>query len=212
MTDERAQLIQDYLDGHMSRGGLLSDEIRAQAVAYADRIVSNREYEAGLKAHADKQRTQLRAASNDAALRERSNRKALESTYINRFVGENTQVTPELRQLAALYAQRVLAAHDPAVERRAVEQAAQRLEAGKQARTQRCAALRKMLADEIGSNAYRDLRGKIQLLRQALEDLEGELMREALRPAQQDAPQESGEDSAVSARGRRHRHTARNNT
>lgn len=205
---EREQLIQDYLDGHMSRGGLLSDEIRMQAAAYADRVIGNKAYEARLKEHADKQREQLKTASNDAALRERSNRKQLETTYINRFANENAQVTPELRRQAALYAERVLAQHDPAVERRALQQAAQRLEAGRQTRVDRCAALRAELAQRAGSNHYRALREQSRSLRQALDDLDAELFREAMRP--EGTPEGAGDAPDVPARGRRHATTRKN--
>lgn len=203
IRDERQQLIQDYLDGHVSRGGLLNDEIERQAVAYAERIASNREYEAQLKAHADKQRAQLEIASNDAALRERSNRKALANAWLHRFVGEDGKITPEMRAQSELYADRVLAAHDPAIERRQIQTAAQRLEAGKRARIERALSLRALLAKKIGSDHWHTLRDEARLLRQALDDLDAILMREAMRPAHQDTPQESGEDSAVSARGRR---------
>lgn len=209
---EREQLIQDYLDGHVSRGGLLSDEIRGQAVAYAERVASNREYEAQLRANADKQRAQLQIASNDAALRERSNRKALANAWINRFAGENAQITPAMREQSELYAARVLAQHDPSFDQRQREQAAQRLDAGRRKREQRMLALRAELAEKIGSDDWRALRDETKLLRQALDDLDATLMREAMRPAaQQDTPQEPGEGSAVSAPGSRRRPTTARN-
>lgn len=206
---EREQRIQEYLDGHISRGGLLSDEIRMQAAAYADRIVQNRAYEQQMRAVADKQREQLRIAESDAALRERSNRKTLEDTYLNRILGENVQITAEHRKQATTYAERVLAQRDPLIERRAMQQAAQRLAAGREARAARCQALRAELARRANSNHYKALREEALLLRQALDDLDAELFREAMRP--QGTPQESGEDSAVPARGRRHKQsTVRN--
>lgn len=197
---EREQLIQDYLDGHMSRGGIVNDEVRAQATAYAERIASNRAYEAALRDNADKQREQMAIASSDAALRERSNRKALANSWLNRFTGENGQITPAMREQADLYANRVLAQHDPTFEQRQLRQAAARLEAQRRKREQRMHALRQMLAADAGSDHWRDLRGQIQLLRQALDDLDAQLFREALRPAPEGTPQESGEDSAVPAR------------
>lgn len=204
MTDpqrtEREQLVQDYLDGHMSRGGIINDEIRTQAAAYAERIASNREYEAQLRAHADKQREQLQIAQNDAALRERSNRKQLANAWLNRFVGENGQITPAMREQAELYAARVLAQHDPAFERRQREQAAERLAAGRQQREQRKAALRAQLAEAIGSNDWRALREETKLLRQALEDLEADLFREAMRPAPEGTPQGAGDAPVVPVR------------
>jgi hypothetical protein len=147
----------------------------------------------------------MELASNDAALRERSNRKQLETTYLNRIIGENTQITAEHRKQAAVYAERVLAQRDPEIERRAVHTAAQRLEAGRQARAERCAALRVELAKRAGSNHYRALREEACLLRQSLDDLEAVLFREAMRP--EGTPQESGEGSDVPARGRRRSQT-----
>lgn len=200
IRSEREQLIQDYLDGHVSRGGLLSDEVHAQAAAYAQRIAEGRAYEAQLKAHADKQRQMVEYATTDKALRERSNRKALANSYINRFAGENAKVTDEMKRSAELYAERVLAAADPLIEQRAVRTAAQRLEAGKRARTDLVIALRAELAAKAGSDHWRALREHTKLLRQALDDLDALLFREALRPTPQDAPQEPGDGSAVSAR------------
>lgn len=200
---ERDQRIQEYLDGHISRGGLLSDEIRMQAAAYADRIVQNRAYERQMREVADKQREQLRIAESDAALRERSNRKTLEDTYLNRILGENVQITEEHRRQATVYAERVLSQRDPSVERRAMQEAARRLAAGKEARAARCQALRTALARQCGSNHFRVLREETRLLRQALDDLDAELFREAMRP--QGTPQEAGDASAVPARGRRHK-------
>lgn len=207
---EREQLVQDYLDGHMSRGGIINDDIRMQAAAYAERIAASRAYEAQLRANADKQREQLQIAQNDAALRERSNRKQLASAWLNRFVGENGQITPAMREQADLYAARVLAQHDPSFERRQREQAAERLAAGRQQRETRKAALRAQLAESAGSDDWRALKTESHLLRQALDDLDADLFREAMRPAQQDTPQEPGEDSVVSARvGRRQTSIAR---
>lgn len=197
---EREQLRQDYLDGHMSRGGIVSPEIERQAEAYADRIASNREYEAALRANADKQREQMAIAHNDAALRERSNRKGLANSWLNRFVGENGQITPAMREQADLYATRVLAQHDPAFEQRQLMQAQARVDAALRKREERMHALRQMLADEVGSDFWRDLRGKTQLLRQALDDLDAQLFREAMRPVPQGTPEGAGDAPDVSAR------------
>ena len=198
---EREQLIQDYLDGHVSRGGLVTDEIRSQAEQYAKRIAENRAYEAMLKANAEQQRKMAEYATTNQALRQRSDRRQLEASYINRFGSDSAPVTDELKQAARLYADRVLAAADPAIAQRAVRAAADRLATGQAARTAAVGDLRAELAARCGSNHWRAIREQANALRRTLDALDTQLFQEAMRP--QDEPQGAGDASALSARGRR---------
>lgn len=199
--DERAQLIQDYLDGHVSRGGILSDEVRAQAAHYAARVAESRAYEQQLKDHADAQRRVIEYAMTDTALRARSNRKQLMNSYINRFAGENAQITEEMKRAAALYADRVLASADPQVEQRAVTAAAERLAVGKHARVAAVAQLREELAAKAGSNHWRDLKAVSGALRRALDELDAQLFREAMTAPEGDE-KEPGDGSDAPAQDR----------
>lgn len=215
MTDhtptEREQLIQDYLDGHVSRGGIVTDEIRAQAMQYAQRIADNKAYEAMLKKNAEKQRKMVEYATTDQALRERSNRRQLEASYINRFGSDNAPVTEELKQSARLYADRVLTAADPAVAQRAVRAATERLAKGQAQRATTVAALRADLAAQCGSNHWRDIRDQANVLKSTLDALFTQLFQEAMRPPQDD-PQGVGDTPDASAvRGRRRTATTRKN-
>jgi hypothetical protein len=206
---EREQIIQDYLDGHMSRGGLINDEVRAQAAAYADRIAGNRAYEAELRAQAEKQRAQIALATTDAALRARGNRRALMSDYLNRFAAD-APITDELRQAAARYADRVLVGRDPAIEQRQVAAAAERLAHNKAQAERDVAMLRALLIEHAGSDDRAALRAMAKRFRSALDEIDARLFREAMRPPStppQGAPEESGEGSAAPARGRQSQRT-----
>jgi hypothetical protein len=210
VRDERTQLIQDYLDGIVSRGGVVNAEAQFQAGAYADRIAASRAYEAAQKANMAKMREQLEYATTDHALRARSARKQLIASYINRFTSENAAVTDEMKLSAERYADRVLAAADPEIARRQVQSAADRQAKAKAEFARDVEWLWQLLIDQTGSDDRRALAATARRFRRALDEIDARLFREALNPpAPQAAPQESGEDSAAATRGRSPRTIAR---
>lgn len=170
-TDERAQLTQEYLDLWRVRGHVETDEARAQAAAYADRILANRAWEQE-RIEAARQLAARQAAAQRSI--GTSKRQVAEANLLR--VGDTAADEAWARQVAANVARN----EDPKEQQRRYQASQQRLARGRTARAERVATLRAELEAQAGTDR-RVLMGETKLLRQALDDLDADLFREALK-------------------------------
>ena len=196
---EREQFAQEWRDNYLSRGGVMNDDAERQATAYADRILEGRaETERMIAAAAAAEQTRANVAI-DHAMRLRGERKHIIAAFINRHTSDGYAVTEQLKQQAAIFADRVLERADPRIQQRAREQAERRREVGRLAQDADIARIEPLVtAWASGDETIPALRAASLRIRRALDEIDARLMRRAMRPER--ATPRSSEDTTDTAR------------